>query len=272
MRDEAGFEPRGHDNLQQPRWPTVAADAVQADQAPEVTPMKPLILICSQDAELYLLLSHILEVDGFATEPVRSAKEVLALADEREFQAVVLDCGPASITGAPICARLKGEPRTADLTVIALIAPGAEDQHLDLLKARIDERFVRPIVPANLLDFLRARLALPKRGAHGVENGGWLTFGDLEMKVDARRIRGNGHDIHLGVIEFNVLLLMMEAPGKVFSRKELIGTAWEKNIHVEPRTVDVHVSRIRTALKKAWPGGGILTVRSAGYSLQMPDG
>lgn len=91
------------------------------------------------------------------------------------------------------------------------------------------------------------------------------------MKLDARRVRGNGHDIHLGRIEFNVLRLMIEAPGKVFSRDEFIGAAWPANIHVGERTVDVHISRIRRALKTALPGSVIRTVRSAGYSLEKPD-
>ncbi|MER8613188.1 response regulator transcription factor [Mesorhizobium sp. M1216] len=247
------------------------AEAGQVDEgAVGVAPMKPLVLICSQDAEFYLNYSHILEADRFASEQAGCAKEAFVLAEQREFHAVVLDCVPASATGATICARLKEEPRTADLPVIALIARGAEDQHLDLLKAGIDEIFVRPIDPAKLLDCLRARLALPKRGANGLENGGWLTCGGLEMKVDARRIRGNGHDIHLGLIEFNVLRLMIEAPGKVFSREELIGRAWGDNIHVEPRTVDVHISRIRKALKSASPDSDIRTVRSAGYLLEKP--
>ncbi|MFB9985506.1 response regulator transcription factor [Mesorhizobium kowhaii] len=258
--------------LEQPRWPAHAADAVQADAVVGVALMKPLVLICSQDAEFYLFLSHILEVDGFTSEPAGGAKEALARADEREFQAVVLDCGPASITGSAICARLKREPRTGSLPIIALIAPGAENQHLDLLKAGIDESFVRPIAPAKLLDCLRAKLALTKRGSNGFENGGWLSCGKLEMKLDAHRVRGNGHEIHLGPIEFNLLRLLLEAPGKVFTRDELIGAAWPANIHVGVRTVDVHMSRLRKALKEASPGIAIRTVRSAGYSLEELDG
>ncbi|RRH94537.1 DNA-binding response regulator [Mesorhizobium tamadayense] len=256
--------------LEQPRWPTHAADAAQADAV--LGAVKPLVLICSQDAEFYLFLSHILEVDGFASEPAGGAKEALALADEREFQAVVLDCGPASITGSAICARLKRESRTGGLPIIALIAPGAENQHLDLLKAGIDESFVRPIAPTKLLDCLRTKLAMPKPGSNGNENGSWLTCGSLEMKLDAHRVCGNGHDIHLGPIEFNVLRHLIEAPGKVFSRDELIGAAWPANIHVGPRTVDVHMSRIRKALKAASPSIVIRTIRSAGYSLERPDG
>ncbi|TIY10068.1 MAG: response regulator transcription factor, partial [Mesorhizobium sp.] len=99
--------------------PTQAEAGQAGDGALGVALMKPLVLICSQDAEFYLFLSHILEVDGFATEPAGGAKEALALADEREFRAVVLDCGPASITGSPICARLKRQPRTGGLPIIA---------------------------------------------------------------------------------------------------------------------------------------------------------
>nr|WP_192178575.1 response regulator transcription factor [Mesorhizobium amorphae] len=258
--------------LEELQGPAHAAHPVQADAVLGVALMKPLVLICSQDVEFYLFLSHILEVDGFASEPAGGAKEALSLTDEREFQAVVLDCGPARITGSAICARLKREPRTGGLPIIALIAPGAENQHLDLLKAGIDESFVRPIAPAKLLECLRTKLALPKPGSNGISDGGWLRCGSLEMRLDAHRVRGNGHDIHLGPIEFNMLRHLLEAPGKVFSRDDLIAAAWPNNIHIGPRTVDVHISRIRKALKTASPGSVIRTVRSAGYSLDKPDG
>ncbi|MER9586075.1 response regulator transcription factor [Mesorhizobium sp. M0276] len=257
--------------LEDMRWPALSIEAVQADMVLGVALMKPVVLICSQDAELYLFLNHILGADGFTSEPAGGVKEALALADQRELHAVVLDCGPGSATGSTICARFKGEPRTGGLPVIALIAPGAENQHLDLLKAGIDESFVRPFAPAKLLDCLRTKLALPQPGSNGIKNGSWLCCGSLEMKLDAHRVRGNGHDIHLGPLEFNLLRQFLEAPGKVFSRDELIDAAWPDNIHVGERTVDVHISRIRKALKAASPGSVIRTVRSAGYSLEKLD-
>ncbi|MER8627974.1 response regulator transcription factor [Mesorhizobium sp. M1143] len=257
--------------LEDMRWPALSIEAVQADMVLGVALMKPVVLICSQDAELYLFLNHILGADGFTSEPAGGVKEALALADQRELHAVVLDCGPGSATGSTICARFKGEPRTGLLPVIALIAPGAENQHLDLLKAGVDESFVRPFAPAKLLDCLRTKLALPQPGSNGIKNGSWLCCGSLEMKLDAHRVRGNGHDIHLGPLEFNLLRQFLEAPGKVFSRDELIDAAWPDNIHIGERTVDVHISRIRKALKAASPGSVIRTVRSAGYSLEKPD-
>lgn len=233
--------------------------------------MKPLVLICSDDPDFYLTYSHILEADGFSSEPAGCVKEACELADQWEFQAVVLKYGPASATGPTICARIKGVPRTADLPVIALIAPGDDNQHLDLLKADIDETFVWPFAPSKLLDCLRKRLALPKPGSNGVENGGSLSFGSVEMKLDARRVCCNGKEIHLGPIEFNLLRHLLETPGKVFSRDELIAAAWPPNIHVGERTVDVHISRLRRALE---PSTDIVirTVRSSGYSLEKLDG
>ncbi|RWE22239.1 MAG: response regulator transcription factor [Mesorhizobium sp.] len=257
--------------LEEPRRPA-EAEAFEANLVLGVALMKPRVLICSLDAEFYLFLSHILEVDGFVSEPAGGAKEALAKADEREVQAVVLDCGPTSLTGSAICARLKREPRTVGLPVIALIAPGAENQHLDLLKAGIDESFVRPMAPAKLLDCLRSKLGLAKPGSNGVENGSWLSFGNVTMNLDARRVCGNGHDIHLGPIEFNLLRHLLETPGKVFSRDEMIGAAWPANIHVGERTVDVHISRLRRALETASTDIVIRTVRSSGYSLEKLDG
>ncbi|MER8603335.1 response regulator transcription factor [Mesorhizobium sp. M1233] len=258
--------------LEYMRWPALSIEAVEADVVLGAALMKPLVLICSQDPEFYLVHSHILEVDGFTIQLAGGVEEALALASEREPKAVVLDCQPISATGSTICARLKGEPRTGGLPVIALIAPGAENQHLDLWKAGIDESFVRPFAPAKLLDCLRMKLALPKPGSNGIENGGWISCGDLEIRLDAHRVRGNGHEVHLGPIEFNLLRLLLETPGKVFTRDELISAAWPPNIHVGVRTVDVHISRLRKALKAASPSSVIRTVRSAGYSLEWPDG
>ncbi|MGX9181655.1 winged helix-turn-helix domain-containing protein [Mesorhizobium sp. BHbdii] len=232
--------------------------------------MKPLVLICSEDAEFYLFLSHILEVDGFATELAGGVEETVRQATEREPQAVVLDCQPASAVGQAICARLKGEIRTSARPVVALIAPGAaEHQHLDLLKTGIDESFVRPFAPAKLLAYLRAELGMAPLGSDGGEGGESLIFGELEIRPASHRVRCNGHQLHLGPIEFNLLCHLIENPGKACSRDELIGAAWPANIHVGPRTVDVHISRLRRTLKKVSSENVIRTIRSAGYALEQ---
>ncbi|KAA3447957.1 DNA-binding response regulator [Mesorhizobium sp. SARCC-RB16n] len=228
--------------------------------------MKPLILICSQDVEFYLFFSHVLEVDGFATVLAGGVEDVVQQATECEPQAVVLDCQPATATGPAICARLKGELQTDALPVIALIASGAEHQQLDLLKAGIDETFLRPFAPAKLLAYLKGKLRtrlLPNGG-----NDEALTCGQLSMEPRSRRVHCSDQQLHLGPLEFNMLRHLMENPGKVCSREELVSAAWPEKIFVGPRTVDVHVSRLRKALS---PHNVIRTVRSAGYALEEQE-
>ena len=120
--------------------------------------MKPLILICTQDAELYLLLGHILEVDGFTAALADGTEEVLHQAAEKNPQSVILDCRPDSFSSTKLCIGLKKDQKTKHIATIGLISSGAEKQHLELLKAGIDETLIRPVAPAKLLDFLRAKL------------------------------------------------------------------------------------------------------------------
>ncbi|MEI9426215.1 response regulator transcription factor [Mesorhizobium sp. Cs1299R1N3] len=228
--------------------------------------MKPLILICSQDAEFYLFFSHVLEVDGFATVLAGGVEDAILQTTECEPQAVVLDCQPATATGPGICARLKGELQTDALPVIALIASGAEHQQLDLLKAGIDETFLRPFAPAKLLAYLDGKLRTRLTPNGG--NDGALTCGQLNMELRSRRVHCSGQQLHLGPLEFNMLRHLMENPGKVCSRDELVSAAWPEKIYVGPRTVDVHVSRLRKALS---PHNVIRTIRSGGYALEEQE-
>jgi two-component system phosphate regulon response regulator PhoB len=228
---------------------------------------KPLVLLRSDDAEFYLIMSHILEVDGFATQLAGTGEEARHLARERAPQAIVVDCRPGSQSGAALCASLKQDAPTGTIPVVALIALGAEDQYIDLLKAGVDESFVRPIAPAKLLDCLRAKTTNGRSMNNGFENGKYLSHGDIEMSLDAHRVHCNGSEIPLGPIEFKLLQHLLRAPGRIFSRDELIGAAWPANVYVDARTVDVHIGKLRKSLMKASTTDVIRTVRTAGYGL-----
>ncbi|QPC96010.1 DNA-binding response regulator (plasmid) [Mesorhizobium sp. INR15] len=231
---------------------------------PQIAPMKPLIVICSHDAEFYLVLSHILAVDGFTSALASNVDEMLELAAETPVQAWVLDCRPDNQM-AVTCSRLRQDTRTTSLPVVALIAPGAESQHIALLKSGIDESFVRPLAPAKLLDYLRSRLGT---GRQSRQAGMSLAYGDIEMQLDTHHVRCNGREILLGPIEFKLLRHMLQNTQKVLSRDELIGVAWPGNVYVGPRTVDVHISRLRKSLKQASDNNVIRTVRLGGYALE----
>lgn len=229
--------------------------------------MKPLIAIYSQDAELYLFLSHVLAVDGFSCALASNADEMLELAAEAPVDAWLLDCRPDNHL-AGNCSRLRQDPRTSALPVVALIAPGAEGQHIALLKSGIDECFVRPTAPAKLLDFLHCRLATGRPSVPRSGRGISLSYGDIEMQIDTHHVLRNGREILLGPIEFQLLRHMLANPEKVLSRDELISAAWPVNVYVGPRTVDVHVSRLRKSLKQPSQGDVIRTVRLGGYALE----
>ncbi|TPM14812.1 response regulator transcription factor [Mesorhizobium sp. B2-3-5] len=232
--------------------------------------MKPLIVICSEDAEFYLILSHILNADGFTGALASDADEVLDLAADMPVAASVLDCRPDNRMAA-ICSRLRQDARTTALPLIALIAPDAKAQHIALLKAGIDEVFVRPLAPAKLLDHLHSRLGSDRHSGSRLEGALSLSHGDINMRIDSHDVRCNGRQIQLGPIEFNMLRHMLENPGKVLSREELIGAAWPSNVYVGPRTVDVHISRLRRSIKQSPHHDVIRTVRLGGYALEAPE-
>jgi two-component system phosphate regulon response regulator PhoB len=228
--------------------------------------MKPVILIYSIDMEFYSLLNHILDVAGFASKLTNSAEEAfLAAARNRPF-AIILDCQPSS-PFAELCARLKQDQKTADIFVVALVGHNAEAQYADLLKAEVDESFVRPLTPARLLDALRSALAalpfVPREG----DQHRRLSFADIEMNLNTYRVYRAGKELHLCPIEFRILRHLLARPGQVFSRDELIRAVWPDNIFVDARTVDVHIGRLRRTLKAVAETDMIRTVRSAGYAL-----
>lgn len=229
--------------------------------------MKPLIVICSHDAEFYLVLSHILAVDGFTSALASNADEMFELAADTPVQACVLDCRPDNRM-ADICIRLRQDVRTSALPVVALIAAGAEGQHLALLKSGINESFMRPLAPPKLLDYLHSKLATGRQSGIRTPAAMSLNYGDVEMKIDSHHVRCNGREILLGPIEFRLLRHMLENPEKVLSRDELIAVAWPDNVYVGPRTVDVHISRLRKSLKHSSHGDIIRTVRLGGYALE----
>nr|WP_292333212.1 response regulator transcription factor [Mesorhizobium sp.] len=213
-----------------------------------------------------MILEHILGVDGYRTVLAANTEEAAERTRQASPAAVILDCRPDGLPVATLCAQLKQDSATDDVMLVALIAPGAEDQHIALLKAGVDDSLVRPLVPARLLSSLRSPRT--SRASSNVQSRQVLNFGDIELRPDSFRVRRGERDLQMGAIEFRLLRHLLEHPRQVFGREQLIAAAWPNNIHVDARTVDVHVSRLRKSLRKLAPGVSIRTVRSAGYMLE----
>jgi two-component system phosphate regulon response regulator PhoB len=229
------------------------------------TTMRPLILLGTEDIDFYMLLDHILEGEGFRCILATSVEEILNVSLEHSPEVIVLDCRPHSYSATDGLHRLKQKAETNSIPIVALISPGAEIEHVQLLKSGVDEAFTRPISPAKLVEQIRMILIGLKRPTLPNENN--LRYADVEMDPITYRVRRNGKDIHLGPIEFKLLRHLLQTPEQVFSRDELITAAWPHNVYVGPRTVDVHMGRLRKALKLASDQELIRTVRAAGYAL-----
>lgn len=229
--------------------------------------MKKLILIGSIDADFFLLLSHILQVEGYRALMARGVEEMSHLADDPKVRAVLLDCRPDPFPTVEVCARIKGNHRTAGVPVLAIIGTGAEGQYVDMQRAGADECFVRPFAPVKLLEYLRKSTLsrTPPRA-----RAGQLSYGGIEIDFEHHRVSRGGQNIHLGPLEFAVLSFLMERPTEICHREELMSAVWPGLHHVEERTLNVHIGRLRRRLNQNGRPDPIRTVRGVGYILESP--
>lgn len=226
--------------------------------------MSELLAIVSQDADYYLMLSYILKGAGYRTMLVDVPSEAVATAEERNAAAIIVDCQPGSQILADIASGLKERGLTSDVTLMALVAERAA--YLDILKADVDESFTRPMPPERLLSYLHGTI-----GNTSGEATSRLApiFDDMKLDVSGRRVLVRGMPVNLSPIEFRLLRALMGDAGRVLSRAELIAVAWPKSAFVEPRTVDVHIGRLRRALRRALGRDVIRTVPKEGYAIDI---
>jgi two-component system phosphate regulon response regulator PhoB len=158
---------------------------------------------------------------------------------------------------------LRRKAETRDLPIIMLTARGEEADRVRGLEVGADDYVAKPFSPSELIARVRAVL----RRAKPSSAQDLLTFGGLVMDLSAHRVLRDGRSIHLGPTEFRLLRFLLERPGRVYSREQLLDAVWGRDIYVEPRTVDVHIRRLRKAINAPGEIDLIRTVRSAGYAL-----
>jgi two-component system phosphate regulon response regulator PhoB len=167
------------------------------------------------------------------------------------------------LSGIELCRRLRARPQTQSLPIIMLTARGEESERVRGLATGADDYIVKPFSVPELLARIRAllRRARPERVAEV------LTAGDIELDREKKRVSRSGREISLGPTEFRLLEFLMQSPGRVFSREQLLDGVWGRDVYIDERTVDVHVGRLRKALNRGRVADPIRTVRGAGYSL-----
>jgi two-component system phosphate regulon response regulator PhoB len=224
---------------------------------------KPHVLVVEDEAALAMMLRYNLEKQGFRVDEAADGPEALTRIEEQRPDLVLLDWMLPVMSGIEVCRQLRWRSETRHLPVIMVTARTEDQDSIRGLNAGADDYITKPFN----MDALLARIrALLRRSTMAGEKG-QLAFADMTIDMAARRVRRNGRPIHLGPTEFRLLAFLMQHPRRVFSREELLNAVWGHDIHVEPRTVDVHVRRLRKALNGDGELDIVRTVRAAGYAL-----
>ncbi|MCP1336229.1 phosphate regulon transcriptional regulator PhoB [Futiania mangrovi] len=225
--------------------------------------MKPLILIAEDEDALRTLLRYNLEKADFEVIEADDGDQALLLVDERAPDLVLLDWMMPTVSGLEICRRLRARSETRNLPIIMITARGEETDRIRGLDTGADDYLTKPFSISELLARIRAVLRRIRPAlAQDV-----LEFGDIVLDRTARRVRRSGREVALGPREFTLLSRLMDAPGRVFSRSQLLDSVWGQDSEVEERTVDVHIGRLRKALNRPGERDPIRTVRAAGYAI-----
>ena len=221
------------------------------------------VLLVEDDAALAELVSWHLEREDFEVERTSDGDEAILLARETPPDLVLLDWMIEGVSGIEVCRRLRRLPDTANVPIIMLTARGEEEDRVRGLETGADDYVTKPFSPRELL----ARVGAVLRRVRPALAGERLAYADIEMDTASHRVRRAGAPIMLGPTEFRLLKHFLEHPGRVFSRERLLDSVWGRDSDIEPRTVDVHIRRLRKAINPADAPDLIRTVRSAGYAL-----
>jgi len=225
--------------------------------------MKPTVMIVEDEASLVTMLRYNLEKEGYRVTEASDGEEAITVANETPPDAVILDWMLPRMSGIEVCRQLRRKTETRSVPIILLTARSEEADKVRGLNVGADDYMTKPFSMPELVARVRALL----RRAKPSQAKGVLTFDNIAMDLDAHRVSRGGKYIHLGPTEFRLLQYLMERPGTVFSREELLNGVWGPDIYVEPRTVDVHIRRLRKALNSEEGADVIRTVRAAGYAL-----
>lgn len=220
------------------------------------------ILIIEDEEALTLLLRYNLESEGYAVDAVARGDEAETRLRETVPDLVILDWMLPGLSGIELCRRLRTRAETERLPVIMLTARGDETERVRGLATGADDYVVKPFSVPELLARVRALL----RRAKPEHVATLLRAGDIELDRETHRVHRSGREIHLGPTEFRLLEFLMQSPGRVFSREQLLDGVWGQDVYIDERTVDVHVGRLRKAINRGRQTDPIRTVRGAGYS------
>lgn len=225
--------------------------------------MPASVLLVEDDRALSELLEWNLRNEGYEVRTTSDGEEALVMVRESLPDAILLDWMIENLPGIEVCRQLRRDKASARVPILMLTARGEEEDRIRGLKTGADDYVTKPFSPRELL----ARLEALLRRSRPSLIGDCLVVGDLELDRTAHRVRRAEEILHLGPTEFRLLRHLMERPGRVHSRQQLIDAVWGMNSEIDERTVDVHVRRLRQVIDREGEESLLRTVRGAGYAM-----
>ena len=223
--------------------------------------MSARVLIVEDEAALAELLRYNLEAEGFIVSHASTGEEAELLIAEEKPDLIILDWMLPTFSGVELCRRIRARQETRAIPILMLTARGEESDRIRGLSTGADDYVVKPFSLPELMARVKAilRRTAPERLA------GVLRAGEIELDRAAHRVTRGNREVRLGPTEFRLLEFMMQSPGRVLSREQLLNGVWGRDAYIDERTVDVHIGRLRRALVRGKEHDPIRTVRGAGY-------
>ncbi len=221
------------------------------------------ILVVDDEADLIELVAYNLKKEGFSVDSARDGETAFGLLKKNKYDLVILDLMLPRLQGMELCRIIRNNPELSSLPVIMLTARSGEIDKILGLEMGADDYLTKPFSPRELVARIKAILRRLEKKPDKTKR---LSVGDLEIDTESYKASLNGKPVDLSATEFKLLLFLAERSGKVFSRENLLDAVWRNEAFVEPRTVDVHIRRLRMQIEKD-PANPkyIKTMRGIGY-------
>jgi phosphate regulon transcriptional regulator PhoB len=204
------------------------------------------ILIVDDEPDLVELVSYNLKKEGFKVSTAPDGEDALEKVRKSAFDLVILDLMLPGIQGVELCRMLRSNPKTEAIPIIMLTARGEVSDKIRGLETGADDYMTKPFSPKELL--ARVKAIFRRTGDGPVKDKG-IHIGNLHINTETYTVTKGETPLRLSATEFKLLLFLAERKGRVFSREQLLDAVWKDESFVEPRTVDVHIRRLRTQIE-----------------------
>jgi len=223
------------------------------------------VLVVEDEPDVAELIRFNLFKEGYEVVVVGNGADAVRRARDSKPDVILLDIMVPQLNGWEVCRRLKQDDETRRIPIIMVTGRVDEGDKVLGFELGADDYVTKPFSARELLARVRA-VTRRGRAADGADKKRQLKVGELEIDRDRFEVRMNGRPVELTPKEFELLATLAGAPGRVFARDDLLDLVWGREGFVEPRTVDVHVARLRGKFIAAKvPEPGVETVRGIGY-------